>query len=66
MCQILEWIPMKIKLATERWSPEIVQNTEEKIKKKENETQRLRSMEKRSRCSIVSLRGILDEKKKRK
>jgi len=57
---------MKIKLATERWSPEIVQNTEEKIKKKENETQRLRSMEKRSRCSTVSLRGILDENKKRK
>lgn len=34
MGRILEWIPMKIKLATERWSPEIVQNTEEKIKKK--------------------------------
>ena len=57
---------MKIKLATERWSPETSQNTEEKIKKEENETQRLRSMEKRPRCPTVSLRGILDEKKKRK
>lgn len=33
----MEWIPLKIKLATGRYSLEITQNIEENIKKKETE-----------------------------
>lgn len=47
-------------------SPETAQNTEEKIKKEENETQRLRVWKRDPDVLLSPLRGILDEKTKRK